>query len=86
MSSIGAMSEETTVRTLNQTLDLCLRVGELLLASGAGAADVTATVQSLARSLGMRNVDVDITFTSLSMTRCLTWRSWISGASSTEGW
>ncbi len=59
-------SEESSVRTYTQTLDLCLRIGELLLASGAGAADVTATMQAVARSLGLRNVDVDITFTSLS--------------------
>ena len=60
-------SEESPVRTYTQAIDFCLRVGELLLASGAGAADVTATMQAVARGLGMRNVDVDITFTSLSM-------------------
>ena len=41
---MAAMSE---ARELNLTLDLCLRVGELLLSSGAGAADVTATMQAL---------------------------------------
>jgi uncharacterized membrane protein YjjP (DUF1212 family) len=54
-------------RELNLTIDLCLRVGELLLANGAGAADVTATMQSIARHLGLRNPDIDVTFTSLSM-------------------
>lgn len=54
-------------RTLNLTLDFCLRVGELLLSSGAGAADVTATMQSLAWHLGVRHPDIDVTFTSLSM-------------------
>lgn len=53
---------------LNLILDFCLRVGELLLASGAGAADVTATMQSLARSFDARAAEVDITFTSLSVT------------------
>lgn len=48
-------------------MDLCLRVGELLLSSGAGAADVTATMQSLSYAVGLRGADVDITFTSLSM-------------------
>jgi uncharacterized membrane protein YjjP (DUF1212 family) len=52
---------------LNLTLDFCLRVGELLLSSGAGAADVTATMLSLARQLGAGHADVDVTFTSLSM-------------------
>ncbi|MCR6030411.1 threonine/serine exporter family protein [Nocardioides sp. zg-579] len=60
-------SEVSSVRTQTQTLDLCLRIGEVLLASGAGAADVTATMQAVARSLGLRSVDVDITFTSMSM-------------------
>lgn len=68
MSSIGAMPEESPVRTYTQTMDFCLRLGEILLSSGAGAADVTATMQTLARGLGLRNVDVDITFVSLSMT------------------
>ncbi|GAB6983486.1 threonine/serine exporter family protein [Nocardioides pyridinolyticus] len=54
-------------RELNLTLDFCLRVGEVLLSSGAGAADVTATMQALAWQYGVRNPDVDVTFTSLSM-------------------
>ena len=54
-------------RALNLTLDFCLRVGELLLSSGAGAADVTATMQTVAWQLGVRHPDIDVTFTSLSM-------------------
>ena len=54
-------------RALNLTLDFCLRVGELLLSSGAGAADVTATMHALAWHLGVRHPDIDVTFTSLSM-------------------
>lgn len=54
-------------RALNLTLDFCLRVGEMLLSSGAGAADVTATMKSLAWHLGVRHPDIDVTFTSLSM-------------------
>ncbi|HEU5038959.1 MAG TPA: threonine/serine exporter family protein [Nocardioides sp.] len=54
-------------RELNLTLDFCLRVGELLLSSGAGAADVTATMQAVAWQYGVRNPEVDVTFTSLSM-------------------
>src|SRR5690606_11845675 len=44
-----------------------LRIGELLLASGAGAADVTATMQSVSQHLGLRHAEIDVTFTSLSM-------------------
>ncbi|MEQ6900265.1 threonine/serine exporter family protein [Nocardioides sp. YIM 152588] len=54
-------------RRLAQTLDLCLRVGEVLLSSGAGAADVTATMRALAQALGIRHPQIDVTFTSLSM-------------------
>lgn len=60
-------ADHLDARTLNLTLDLCLRVGEVLLSSGAGAADVTATMQSLARHLGVRHPEIDVTFTSLSM-------------------
>lgn len=56
------------VREVNLGLDFCLRVGEVLLASGAGAADVTATMQTVAYHLGLRGADTDVTFTSLSMT------------------
>ncbi|NYD43130.1 threonine/serine exporter family protein [Nocardioides panaciterrulae] len=55
-------------RALNLTLDFCLRVGEMLLASGGGAADVTATMRTLSYHLGVRHPDIDVTFTSLSMT------------------
>ena len=48
-------------------MDLCLRVGETLMANGAGAADVTATMQSLAIHLGLRAAEIDVTFTSLTM-------------------
>ncbi len=57
----------STARGRLQILDLCLRVGEVLLSSGAGAADVTATMSSMAWHLGLRGVDVDVTFTSLSL-------------------
>jgi uncharacterized membrane protein YjjP (DUF1212 family) len=61
------MAAMLEARELNLTLDFCLRVGELLLSSGAGAADVTAAMQSLSWQLGARNPEVDVTFTSLSM-------------------
>ncbi len=55
------------LRALNRTLDLCLKVGEVLLSSGAGAPDVVATMRALARALGIRHSQVDVTFTSLAM-------------------
>jgi uncharacterized membrane protein YjjP (DUF1212 family) len=55
-------------RDVYKTLDLALRVGEILLSSGAGAADVSATMLSVARGGGLRGVTADVTFTALSMT------------------
>ncbi len=52
-------------RETYKILDLALRVGELLLSSGAGAADVTATMQALTQHYGLRNADIDVTFTLL---------------------
>ncbi|MGZ4443649.1 MAG: threonine/serine ThrE exporter family protein [Nocardioidaceae bacterium] len=57
----------TDTREIYKTLDLALRIGEMLLSSGAGAADVTATMLSVAHGCGLRGVDVDVTFTALSM-------------------
>lgn len=54
-------------RTSTLTMDLALRIGEMLLSNGAGAADVTATMRSIARHFGLRNPVIDVTFTSLSM-------------------
>ena len=61
------MATMLDTRTLNLTMDFCLRVGELLLSSGAGAADVTATMRGLSWQLGLRNPEIDVTFTALSM-------------------
>jgi len=61
----AASAEQRT--TDNLTIDLCLRIGEMLLSSGAGAADVTATMRSVADHLGLRAAEIDVTFTSLSM-------------------
>lgn len=54
-------------REVALTMDLCLRVGEMLLSSGAGAADVTATMRSVADHFGLRHAEIDVTFTALSM-------------------
>lgn len=61
---MGAVSD---VRETYRVLDLALRIGEILLSSGAGAADVTATMRALAEHHGLRQCDVDVTFTALRM-------------------
>ena len=55
------------VREVNLTLDFCTRVGELLIASGTGAADAVATMGMVSRALGLRNCDIDITFVTVAM-------------------
>ena len=56
-----------TDRTVFQVLDLCLQVGEVLLASGEAAADTSATMTRLAGACGLTTVEIDITFTSITM-------------------
>lgn len=48
-------------------IDLALRVGEAMLATGASAADTVATVLRLAQAYGIGSVHVDITYTSISV-------------------
>ena len=52
---------------LLQVLDLCMQVGEVLLSSGESGADTSATMTRLAAACGLTTVDVDITFTSITM-------------------
>jgi uncharacterized membrane protein YjjP (DUF1212 family) len=54
-------------RDVYKTLDLGLRVGEMLLSAGAGAADVSATMQNVAIACGLRGATADVTFTELAM-------------------
>ena len=48
--------------TAHSALGLALRVGESMLAVGAPAADVTATVLRVAGAYGMLSCHVDITY------------------------
>lgn len=50
-----------------KTFDLALRVGEVLLSSGAGAADVAAQMSNVGVSCGLRRVIANVTFTELSI-------------------
>jgi uncharacterized membrane protein YjjP (DUF1212 family) len=65
--SSGPAADPERAREIHLTMDLCLRIGEMLLSSGAGAADVTATMRSVADHLGLRSAEIDVTFTALSM-------------------
>ena len=50
-----------------QAFDLALRVGEVQLSSGAGAADVMTTMLAVAHACGVRNVSADVTFVDLTL-------------------
>jgi uncharacterized membrane protein YjjP (DUF1212 family) len=52
--------------TVNLVLDLSLRIGEVLMASGAGASDVTATMLAVTSACGL-HCEVDVIFTSISV-------------------
>ena len=53
--------------TARAVIDLAMRLGVALLATGAGAADVTDTVLRLTRAYGLRSVHVDVTYTSVGV-------------------
>ncbi|TWD80899.1 uncharacterized membrane protein YjjP (DUF1212 family) [Kribbella amoyensis] len=54
-------------RDVYRTLDLAMRIGEVMLSSGAGTADATATVLAVAAAGGLRGCEVDITNTSITI-------------------
>lgn len=54
-------------RDVRKSLDLALRIGEILLVSGAAATDVAATMEAVTRACGLRNVSADVTFNDLTL-------------------
>ena len=55
------------LREVYESLDLALRIGEVQLSSGAGAADVTASMLAVTHACGLRNVSADVTFADLTL-------------------
>lgn len=53
--------------TVNFVLDLGLRIGEVQMATGAGASDVTATILAVTNALGLPQCEVDVIYTSISV-------------------
>lgn len=53
--------------TVNRVLDLTMRIGEIVMASGAGAADVTATATAVTSTFGLPHCEVDVIFSSISV-------------------
>jgi uncharacterized membrane protein YjjP (DUF1212 family) len=52
---------------VQQVLDLCMQVGEVLLSNGETVGQTSDTMRQLAAALGLPTVDVGITFTSILM-------------------
>jgi len=56
-------------REIAAVMNLALRIGELLLSAGAGASDVSAAMNNVARACGLRGYTADVTFTELTMSQ-----------------
>jgi len=76
MSGSGPPTEPLALRaqpsridqgTARSALGLALRIGESMMAVGASAADATATVLRVVAAYGLTDCQVDITFTSLTV-------------------
>ncbi|MDQ3627416.1 MAG: threonine/serine exporter family protein [Actinomycetota bacterium] len=50
-----------------RSIDLALRVGEVVMSSGAGAADVSATMLAVTSACGLRGCVIDVNFTTLAV-------------------
>ena len=62
-------ADERDAREVSAIMDLALRIGELLLSSGAGAGDVSAAMNNVARACGLRRFTADVMFTELTMSQ-----------------
>ncbi|MGH3763280.1 threonine/serine exporter family protein, partial [Actinophytocola sp.] len=60
-----ALPDEATVHFV---LDLAIRIGEVQMSVGAGASDATATIIAVANAYGLPHCEVDVIFTSLTVT------------------
>lgn len=65
--SVAGGDGQPTQRHVRLVIDLCLRVGEAMLATGASAADVVAMVLRISDAYGVDGMHVDITFTSITV-------------------
>jgi uncharacterized membrane protein YjjP (DUF1212 family)/uncharacterized membrane protein YjjB (DUF3815 family) len=56
-------------REIAASMNLALRIGELLLSSGAGASDVSAAMNNVAWACGLRGYNADVMFTELTLSQ-----------------
>ena len=60
-----ALPDDSTVHFV---LDLAIRIGEVQMSVGAGASDATATIIAVANAYGLPHCEVDVIFTSITVT------------------
>jgi uncharacterized membrane protein YjjP (DUF1212 family) len=65
--SVIPVDSQLPQRHARSVIDLCLRAGEAMLATGASASDVVATVLRISDAYGISGMHVDITFTSITV-------------------
>ena len=65
--SLRATGDAVSQRHSRAVVDLSLRVGEAMLATGASVADTTAAVLRITRAYGLSSVHADITYTSITI-------------------
>lgn len=53
--------------TVHLVLELALRIGEIQMASGVGASDVSATITSVTDAYGLPHCEVDVIYTSITV-------------------
>jgi hypothetical protein len=54
-------------RHVQQVIDLCMRIGEVLLSSGEGSGETTEAMLHVADAFGLSALDADITFTAVTI-------------------
>lgn len=54
--------------TVHFVIELAMRIGEVQMATGAGASDVTATILAVTSALGLPQCEVDVIYTSITVT------------------
>ncbi|PRY57998.1 uncharacterized membrane protein YjjP (DUF1212 family) [Knoellia remsis] len=64
-AQVARVEEEAAEARVREALDLAVRIGELMLRSGAGAPQVEVSVAAVCAAAGLSNVEIDITLQSL---------------------
>ena len=64
---LARVEQEANGIEVHRAIDLALRIGEVVLSSGAGAADVAATTLAVTNACGLRGCSIDVNFTTITI-------------------